>query len=343
MTDKPIVLVVDDSPENVSVLSGVLRDDYKVKVALNGQKAIEIAESEPELAMILLDVIMPEMDGYEVCERLKSNPNTAMIPVMFVTTKERDIDEKFGFSLGAVDYITKPVSPSIVRTRVRTHIAMSDQSRSLDQKVRERTAELERTRTQIIHCLGRAAEFRDNQSGMHVFRISNYSRLIAQVINPNDHDWADLVYHASPLHDVGKLGVPDSVLLKPSALNEQDWQVMRTHPAIGAEIIGEQDSELMILAKEIALTHHERWDGSGYPNGLKGEDIPLAGRVVAVADVFDDLTCERPYKSAWSVEDAIEYISKESGYHFDPKVVEAFHLVLGDILAIHAKYKDPAS
>ncbi|KJY84213.1 chemotaxis protein CheY [Vibrio galatheae] len=341
MTEKPIVLVVDDSPENISVLSGVLRDDYKVKVALNGVKAIQIAESEPDLMMILLDVMMPEMDGYEVCERLKSNPVTANIPIIFVTAKERDIDEKFGFSLGAVDYITKPVSPSIVRTRVRAHIAVFEQSRLLDQKVRERTAELERTRMQIVHCLGRAAEFRDNQLGLHVYRISHYSRLIAQVISPDDHDWVELVYHASPLYDVGKLGIPDSVLLKPGELIEQDWQVMRQHPAIGAEIIGEQDSDLMLLAKEIALTHHERWDGSGYPNGLKGEDIPLAGRVVAVADVFDDLTCQRPYKQAWSVEETVDYICDESGKHFDPQVVAAFLLVLDDILAIHEKYKDP--
>lgn len=337
--NKQIVLVVDDTPENIDVMSGILRSDYKVKAALSGQKALKIAQSSPPPDIILLDVMMPEMDGYEVCRELKSNAQTKNIPVIFVTAKDTESDETFGLDLGAVDYITKPISPAIVQARIKTHLSLYDQNRYLEKTVKDRTKDLVQTQLQIIQRLGRAAEFKDNETGLHVIRMSHYSRLIAEALElPNDY--SDLIFKAAPMHDVGKIGIPDSVLLKPGKLDDQEWELMRQHPQFGADIIGHHESELLKEARIIALAHHEKWDGSGYPNGLKGEDIPLSARIVAVADVFDALTTERPYKKAWTVEDAVALIDKESGCHFDPKVVVVFHEVLPDILDIKEEYAE---
>jgi len=341
VADKQIILVVDDTPDNIDVLSGILRPDYKVKAALNGDKALKIAETEPQPDIILLDIMMPGMDGYEVCNKLKSNPATAKIPIIFVTAKTEVEDEQKGFELGAVDYITKPVSPPIVQARVRTQLAMYDQNRELERKVRERTVELNNTRLEIIRRLGRAAEYKDNETGLHVIRMSHYSRLIAAAIS-DDEEWVDLVYNAAPMHDIGKIGIPDSILLKKGKLNNEEWNIMRQHPSYGAEIIGDHSYKLMSMAKEIALTHHEKWDGSGYPNGLKGEEIPLPARIVAIADVFDALTTERPYKKAWSVEDTVNLIDKESGSHFDPGLTALLHEVLPDMLDIREQYQENA-
>ena len=269
LQDKATVLVVDDTPENIDVLSGILRVDYKVKAALSGEKALRIAASDPRPDMVLLDVMMPNMDGYEVCRRLKANPATTQIPVIFVTAKIEVEDERRGLELGAVDYITKPISPPIVELRVRTQLALYDQRRELERMVRLRTEELSATRLEIIRRLGRAAEFKDNETGLHVIRMSHYARLMAASLHISD-DWADLVFNASPMHDIGKIGIPDRILLKPGVLNEEERRVIRTHPQMGADIIGDHDAELLKLAKEIALTHHEKWDGSGYPCGLKG-------------------------------------------------------------------------
>ncbi|MBF0399150.1 MAG: two-component system response regulator [Magnetococcales bacterium] len=337
--DKATLLVVDDTPENIDVLSGILRGRYKVKAALSGEKALRIAASDPRPDMILLDVMMPEMDGYEVCRRLKDNPATAHIPVIFVTAKIAVEDERRGLELGAVDYITKPVSPPIVEIRVRTHLALYDQRRELERMVRLRTEELLATRLEIIRRLGRAAEFKDNETGMHVIRMSHYARLVATSLNISE-EWADLVFHASPMHDIGKIGIPDRILLKPGPLDEAERQVIRTHPRMGAEIIGEHKAELLKMAGEIALTHHEKWDGTGYPQGLKGEEIPLPGRITAIADVFDALTAKRPYKAAWSVERAVAIIDQEAGTHFDPGLVPHFHEILPEALEIMERYMD---
>lgn len=337
--NKPVILVVDDTPENIDVLGGLLRDQFKVKAALNGERALKIAEADPQPVMILLDIMMPGMDGYEVCEKLKANPVTAKIPVIFVTAKNQDEDERRGFELGAVDYITKPFSPSVVHARVKTHLALYDQNIALEQKVRERTSELNETRLEIIRRLGRAAEFKDNETGLHVIRMSHYARLIAEALDYGD-DFTDLIFNAAPMHDIGKIGIPDHVLLKPGKLDDAEWEVMRKHPEFGAEIIGEHDSELIRLSKEIALTHHEKFDGSGYPKGLKGNEIPISGRIVAIADVFDALTTERPYKKAWSVEDAIKLIDDSSGSHFDPELVAIFHTVLSEVLEIKERYAE---
>ena len=336
---KQTVLVVDDTPENIQVLNGVLRFDYKVKAALNGEKALKIAQSASQPDLILLDIMMPDMDGYEVCRKLKSNPVTEKIPIIFVTAMSEVEDETKGLNMGAVDYITKPISPAIVLARVRTHLALYDQTRELEKKVQERTAELKSTRMEIIQRLGRAAEYKDNETGLHVVRMSHYSRLIATHMNANE-EWVELLFCAAPMHDIGKIGIPDATLLKPGKLNEQEWEKMRKHPEFGAEIIGDNNSELLQMAKEIAVNHHEKWEGSGYPKGLKGEDIPLTARIIAIADVFDALTTERPYKKAWSVERAVKFIDENSGIHFDPNLVVLFHKALPEILEIKDQYAE---
>ena len=334
------LLVVDDTPENIDILSGILRKDYKVKAALNGMKALSIASQEPRPDLILLDIMMPEMDGYEVCEALKANPFTANIPVIFITAKSEEKDEELGLKLGAVDYITKPISPAIVLARVKTHLALYNQSLALEDKVRQRTEELHNTRLEIIERLGRAAEFKDNETGLHVIRMSHYSRIIAAAMD-FDEDWVDLIFHAAPMHDVGKIGIPESILCKPGALDAEEWAAMQQHPSIGAEIIGDHEDKLLQTAKEIAITHHEKWDGSGYPNGLKGADIPLSGRIIAVADVFDALTTKRPYKEAWPVEKALDLIKESAGSHFDPHIVDVFLESVPNVLEIKTRFGEP--
>ena len=337
--EKQTILVVDDTPENVDVLSGVLRSKYKVKVALNGERALKIAESDPKPVMILLDVMMPGMDGYEVCRRLKKNPATEKIPVIFITAKSQDDDEKKGLSLGAVDYITKPINPSIVLQRVQTQLALYDQNLALEAKVYQRTQELNDVQLEIIRRLGRAAEFKDNETGLHVIRMSHYSRLIAEELGYG-FEWSNLIFNAAPMHDIGKIGIPDCILLKQGPLDKEEWNLMQQHPQFGADIIGDHDSRLLQMSKEIALSHHEKWDGSGYPNGLKGQEIPISGRVIAIADVFDALTTERPYKKAWTVEDTVNLINENTGTHFDPDLVPIFHKVLPQILAIKERYAE---
>lgn len=333
------VLVVDDTPENIDVLSGLLQQDYKVKAAINGKVALAIAAREPKPDIILLDIMMPEIDGYEVCRRLKAEPMTAGIPIIFVTAKSDVEDEKLGLELGAVDYITKPFSPPIVKARVRTHLALYDQSRHLEELVQQRTQELQETRLQIIRRLGRAAEYKDNETGMHVIRMSWYTKFLAQALQMPE-EWCELLYNAAPMHDIGKIGIPDNILLKPGKLDADEWQVMQRHCEYGAEIIGEHDSAILTLAREIAIHHHEKWDGSGYPHGLKGEQIPLSARIVAVADVFDALTCERPYKKAWSEQAAIELLQKEAGKHFDPQLIPLFIETLPRVREIKKDYAE---
>ncbi|BCS52040.1 two-component system response regulator [Geobacter sp. SVR] len=336
---KQTILIVDDIPANIDILSSILRQEYALKAASNGRKALEIAASAAPPDLILLDVLMPEMDGFEVCRRLKENPLTRRIPVIFVTARDEIEDEAAGFACGAVDYIGKPVSPSIVQARVRTHLALYDQNRALEDKVRERMAELNDTRLQIIRRLGRAAEYKDNETGMHVIRMSRYSQLISQEYGLS-HGEAELVLHAAPMHDVGKIGIPDRILLKPAKLDDKEWSIMRAHSYIGYRIIGDHPGELLKAAAIAAYTHHEKWDGSGYPRRLKHEDIPLIGRIIAVADVFDALTSVRPYKAAWPVEEAVTEIRRCSGSHFDPALVEAFTRRMPEILEVKQQFAD---
>ncbi|GLX83751.1 two-component system response regulator [Thalassotalea loyana] len=330
------ILVVDDNTENIDLLRGVLKEDYKILAAINGKSAIEIAKrKQPD--MILLDIMMPGMSGYDVCKELKKDFSTCDIPIIFVTAMNEIQDEAKGLKLGAVDYITKPISTTIVKQRVRTHLALYDQTRLLESTVKERTKKLENSQLEIVYRLGRAAEYKDNETGMHVKRMSHYSRILALKAGMSTKD-ADMLLLAAPMHDIGKIGIPDSILRKPGKLDAQEWQVMKTHASIGAEILSSGGSVLLKMAETVALTHHEKYDGSGYPAGLKGKDIPLIGRIVAIADVFDALTSERPYKKAWSIEDAIALIVEERGKHFDPELADYFIESIDEITSVKEQF-----
>ena len=323
---RPRLLLVDDEPTNLQVLRHVLQADYRLLYATDGARALQVArEQQPQL--ILLDIMMPGMDGYAVCRALKADPATAGIPVIFVTALNDSQDETAGFDVGAVDYITKPVSPPVVRARVRTHLSLV------------RMEELRETRLQIVQRLGRAAEYKDNETGMHVIRMSHFSKLLALAAGCSPA-WAEDLLNAAPMHDVGKIGIPDAVLRKPGPLDADEWDTMRRHPEIGAEIIGEHPSGVLQLAREIALAHHEKWDGSGYPRGLAGEAIPLSARIVAIADVFDALTTRRPYKEPWPVQEAMSHIAAQAGKHFDPALVALFAPLLPQLLEIRARWAE---
>jgi putative two-component system response regulator len=323
---RPQLLVVDDEPANLQVLRHILQEDYRLLFAKDGAKALELAAREkPEL--ILLDVMMPGMTGYQVCAQLKATPATSAIPVIFVTALADVEDEAQGFAVGAVDYITKPVSPAIVKARVRTHLSLV------------RVEELRETRLQIVQRLGLAAEYKDNETGLHVIRMSHYSRVLALAAGFSEAQAEELL-NAAPMHDVGKIGIPDAVLRKPGKLDGEEWEVMKQHAQIGADIIGEHPSGLLRMAREIALNHHEKWDGSGYPRGISGAEIPVEARIIAIADVFDALTSERPYKKAWPVEEAVQLLREQSGRHFDPELVELFLGQLPAILEIKERWAE---
>ena len=339
LRERRTILVADDAPENIELLSSILEHDYNVKIATHGEKVIEIVYSHAPPDLILLDVMMPHLSGHGVCQRIKASGDRNRIPIIFVTTMTSVEDEKLGFALGAVDYITKPVSPPIVLARVRTHLALYDQSRELERMVHQRTAELSHSRQQIIRRLSRAAEFKDQETGNHVLRMAHYATMLAAAINlPKSAQ--DLLGLAAPMHDVGKIGIPDHILLKPGKLDAQEWALMKQHPIFGADILGTDDDPLLRMARAIALSHHERWNGNGYPYGLMGENIPLVGRIVAVADVFDALMTPRPYKRAFSVEKTMEYMTTQSGRHFEPRLVDALVSILPQILKIQAMYAD---
>ena len=339
MNKQHTVLIVDDTPENIDILVGILKNDYLLKVANGGSAALEILAEKEKPDIILLDIMMPEIDGYQVCQIIKTDPATNKIPVIFITAMNEDEDEAKGFAYGAVDYITKPVSPPIVLARVATHLDLYDQKNHLEKLVEERTAEIYDTRLEIVHRLGIAAEYKDNETGQHILRMSQYCRLAGREYGLSREEQT-LLLNASPMHDVGKIGIPDRILLKPGKLDAEEWEIMKTHTTIGGLIIGSHPSELLRTAKLIALTHHERWDGTGYPIGLEGENIPIYGRIAAIADVFDALTSKRPYKEAWTVEDSLEEIKRGSGSHFDPKVVESFLSAMPEILKIRAEHQD---
>jgi len=318
------ILLVDDDPRNLQLLRQILKDEYALLYAKSGAEAITNAmKYNPDL--ILLDVMMPEMDGYRVCEILKGDRRCNHIPIIFVTALNDEAEEARGFELGAVDFISKPVRPSVVRHRVRSHLALSDQQRACQRRIEDQQDELRRTRLESLMMLGKAAEYRDNETGLHVQRMARYSELLADAYGWNSSA-CDLILHAAPMHDIGKIGIPDRILQKPGPLTPDEWVIMRQHTEIGAEIIGQfgGGSELFVMARSIALSHHEKWNGSGYPLGLKGEAIPIEGRIVALADVFDALTTRRPYKEAWPLEKAIVLLQDEAGEHFDPTLSELF-------------------
>jgi putative two-component system response regulator len=322
----PLILAVDDEASNLQLLRQILQDHYRLLFAKDASRALELARQE-QPSLILLDVMMPGMSGHEACRVLKAEPATSRIPVIFVTALSDPEDEVRDFDAGAVDYITKPVSPPIVRARVRTHLSLV------------RMDELKETRLQIVQRLGLASEYKDNETGMHVIRMSHYAHLlgVAAGLNPME---ADDLLHAAPMHDVGKIGIPDRILQKPGKLDAEEWAIMQRHAIIGGDIIGEHSHGMLKLARNIALTHHEKYDGSGYPNGLAGEQIPLEGRIVAIADVFDALTSARPYKPAWPLEQAVAYLEEQRGRHFDPALVDLFLTQMPLILDIMERWAE---
>ncbi|GJJ02970.1 two-component system response regulator [Duganella rhizosphaerae] len=324
--DLPLILAVDDEASNLQLLRHILQDQYRLLFAKDGPRALELARQErPQL--ILLDVMMPGMTGYEVCRQLKDDQATAAIPVIFVTALSDASDEVVGFDAGAVDYITKPVSPPIVRARVRTHLSLV------------RVDELARTRLEIVQRLGLAAEYKDNETGLHVIRMSHYSRILGRAAGMSEAEADDLL-HAAPMHDVGKIGIPDSILRKPGPLETAEWKIMQTHAAIGGDIIGQHPGGMLAMAHQVAMTHHEKWDGSGYPNGLAGREIPLVGRIVAIADVFDALTSARPYKPEWPLAQAVEYLEQQRGKHFDADLVDLFLTQMPALLEVKQRWAE---
>ena len=353
---KDTVLIVDDSPENLRLLGDVLRNDYQVRAANSGAKGLQAAHIHPKPDLILLDVMMPDMDGYQVLKRLKEDRELNEIPVIFVTSMSENEDEQFGLEMGAVDYITKPINSSIVKVRVKNHLELkrardrlSRQNHWLEQEVEHRMRENEIVRDLTVRTLACLAEERDNETGLHIVRTQTYVQLLGRYLrnftgyeDALTPDRLEAIVRAAPLHDIGKVGVPDAILQKPARLTDDEFEVMKTHTVIGAhaieraiEIVNDSTSEearshgedaytFLNVAKEIAYGHHERWDGTGYPQGLAGEAIPVSARLMAVADVFDALTTKRVYKDAISCEEAADIIEADSGSHFDPNVVHAF-------------------
>jgi putative two-component system response regulator len=326
MIEKQSLLLVDDEPTNLRVLRTVLQEQYRLLFAKSGEEALQLLEKE-QADLILLDVMMPGLTGFDVCARLKVNPLTCAIPVIFVTALKDEMDETKGFEVGAVDYITKPISPAVVRARVKTHLSLVQ------------AQELKQTRLQVIQRLGRAAEYKDNETGLHVMRMSHYAQVIALAYGFSEQKAEDLL-HAAPMHDIGKIGIADSILLKPGKLTTEEYQEMQKHPLIGAEIIGDCESDLLKMAKAVALYHHEKWDGTGYPFGLSGEQIPVEARIVALSDVFDALTSARPYKQAWSIEQTLQHIRAQKGQHFEPRLVDLLEQNLQQILAIKQRWAE---
>jgi putative two-component system response regulator len=336
---RPLVLVVDDSEDIRALLGTLLKRRYDVRLAADGHEAILAAAKLPHPDLILLDVEMPGKSGHDVCALLKTDPVTAPIPVIFITGRSDAKDEAKGFSVGAVDYVTKPLSPPIVLARVSAQLALTDQRAQLEQLVAERTRELQEARSQLIQRLARALAYREGGLSGRGQRIGQYARLISEAAGGRA-DACEVIAQAAPLADIGKLGVPEAVLRSADQYNKQDWEEMRRHCEIGAEIIGTHRDPLLATARAVALTHHERWDGNGYPKGLKGDQIPLVGRIVAVADSFEAMTATQRRRQPMSVDEAAKVIVSEAGKQFDPAIVEAFKKALPKIAEVRKSIKD---
>lgn len=341
------ILVVDDNLTNVVLLIKLLEGSgYTcVEGISDSREVMPLYEKEP-FDLVLLDIRMPYLDGFEVLAQLNSIPGE-MLPNVMVLTAQTDQETKLkALDAGAKDFLHKPFDRLEVLTRIRNmievhllHRELRGQNEELEHKVRERTCEIEETRLEVVRSLGRAAEYKDNETGMHVVRMSKVSKLLADYVGMSEDD-CDMLLHASPMHDVGKIGIPDNVLLKPGKLDNDEWEIMKRHASMGSEILGAHSSPLMEMARQVAISHHEKWDGSGYPKGLSGNKIPLVGRITALADVFDALTSERPYKKAWTVDEAVSFIKEQSGKHFEPSLVDIFVSHFDDICKIRDKYRD---
>ena len=359
-TDKATILVVDDTPDNLSLMSGLLKDLYKVKVANNGEKALKIAQAAPPPDLILLDIMMPGLSGHDVIRELKANMATRNIPVIFLTAMSKVEDEKKGLELGAVDYITKPISPPIVLARVANHLQIKaaadflrDKSEYLETEVAKRTREISAVQDVTILAMASLAETRDNETGNHIRRTQFYVRALAEKLQTHPRfgfflsgDTIDKLYKSAPLHDIGKVGIPDRILLKPGRFTPEEFEIMKTHTTLGRDAIVHAEKQLgtqvdfLRLAKEIAYCHQEKWDGSGYPEGIGGDDIPIPARLMAVADVYDALISRRVYKEGMSHEVAVKIMTEGRGSHFDPDIVDAFLELQEEFKAIAARFVD---
>ncbi len=360
---RPLILAVDDSSDNLWVLSGLLKDLYRVKLAGSGEKALQIARSSPPPDLILLDVMMPGMSGHEVCRQLKEAPATRDIPIIFLTAMTGTEDEKVGLALGAADFITKPINPPIVLARVATQLQakagadfLRDQNQFLQTEVQKRTRELAAIQDVTILAMASLAETRDNETGNHIRRTQHYVRALATALKDHPRFRAalsehviDMLYKSAPLHDIGKVGIPDCILLKPGRFEPHEFEVMKTHTTLGRDAIQHAEDQLgmpvefLQYAKEIAYGHQEKWDGSGYPQGLAGEAIPLSARIMAVADVYDALISRRVYKEGMPHAKAVDIMREGRGSHFDPDILDAFLSMLDEFQRIAQKFADSDS
>ena len=322
---KPIsILIVDDEPINLAAMEAVLTNDYRLYFAKDGTAALSAAlRFQPSL--ILLDVQMPCINGYTVCRQLKADPRTEAIPVIFVTGLTDAGHEEEGFACGGVDYIAKPISSPLLKARIKTHLSLV------------RASVLDRSYRDAIHMLGEAGHYNDTDTGVHIWRMGEYSGIIAAAYGL-DAEQCALIELAAPMHDTGKIGVPNAILKKPGKLNPEEWVQMQQHCQMGHDILAKSDAPVFQLAAEVALHHHEHWDGNGYPHQLRGEAIPVPARIVALADVFDALTSKRPYKEAWPIDSAIATVRAQAGSHFDPQVVQAFEAALPKIEQVSARW-----
>jgi putative two-component system response regulator len=353
MRDKPLILAVDDNAQNLQVMEAMLvSQGYLVELAENGEEALRIVETDPP-DLILLDAMMPGLDGFEVTRRIKSRPDSSGIPIVMVTALTQMEDRVRALEAGADEFLNKPVDKTEIRARVRSLLKVKDYNdhmvhhqRELEAEVASRTKELEEAfrslksaNKETIVRLSRAAEYKDSNTGSHILRMSNYAAIVALELGYADKAAEDLLV-AAPMHDIGKIGIPDRVLLKAGALDDDEWAIMKRHCEIGFSILSGSDSDFISLGATIAYTHHEKWDGTGYPNRLGGENIPLAGRIITIADVFDALSSRRPYKAAFSLETSFGIIREGRGRHFDPQVVDAFFGAQDRILAVMEKFQD---
>jgi putative two-component system response regulator len=358
--EKPTVLVVDDAPDNLALMSGLLKDHYKVKVANSGEKALKIVESGSPPDLILLDILMPGMTGYEVCERIVADPATRDIPIIFLTAKAEVEDERAGLEMGAVDYITKPVSPPIVLARVKNHLALKahadflrSKSEFLEMEVARRTREVAAIQDVTIFTMASMAETRDSETGNHIRRTQFYVKALAERLSQQPRfaatlspGYINLLFKSAPLHDIGKVGIPDRILLKPGRLTPEEFEIMKTHTTLGRDAIQAAEDRLgmrvgfLTLAKEIAYGHQEKWDGSGYPEGSAGDAIPVSARLMAVADVYDALISRRVYKEPFPHAKAVEIMAEGKGSHFDPDILDAFLDLQDEFRAIAARHAD---
>lgn len=360
---KPTILVVDDTADNLALMAELLRDRYTVKLAKNGEKALLVAAGDPSPDLILLDIMMPGLSGYDVMQRLKADDRTRHIPVIFLTAMSSVEDEKRGLEMGAVDYITKPISPPIVLARVANHLQLKaaadflrDKSVYLEEEVGKRTRENLAIQNVTILALASLAETRDLETGNHIRRTQHYVRILAEQLKHNPRfgchltdEGIDMLFKSAPLHDIGKVGIPDRILLKQAPLTDEEFEVMKKHTTLGCEAIQSAEDQLgmpvdfLHTAKEIALNHQEKWDGSGYPAGLKGEEIPVSARLMAVADVYDALISKRTYKEAMTHEAATDIIRAGRGTHFDPDIVDAFLATQEEFKAVAKQFSDKTS